>query len=342
VKDKLTIVISLSTDEKSLDRIRRSCPGAQIRVGPWIDGEGQKMDPKLMQGADVLLCELPPANFDDFDQLKWIQLTSAGYSQVLNLPILERGIRVTNGLGNFDGPIAEWNIMMMLMWHRDMLEQLENQKNKIFNRDARYQRDLFGSTIGFWGYGGIARETARLAKGMHLNVWTLTRGGKVRNRDLTYCVPGTGDPEGTLPDRIFAPDQVKEFLGELDYLFITMPLTPATTGLISEKELKMLKPSAVLINPARAAIIDEQVFLRCLQEKWIRGASLDVHYAYPLPPEHPLWEVPNLIMTPHISGSASSPHFIERIYDIFSQNLGRMAQDQPLLNELSEAQLQGK
>lgn len=81
-----------------------------------------------MKGTDALLCELPPSNLEDFDRLKWIQLTSAGYNQVLNLPILERGIRVTNGLGNFDGPIAQWNIMMMLMWHREMLEQLRNQK----------------------------------------------------------------------------------------------------------------------------------------------------------------------------------------------------------------------
>ena len=113
-------------------------------------------------------------------------------------------------------------------------------------------------------------------------------------------------PAGELPDRVFSTADLPEFLGALDYLFITMPLTPATTGLIGETELRMLKPSSVLINPARAAIIEEKAFIRALQEKWIRGASLDVHYAYPLPPEHALWELPNLIMTPHISGTSLS------------------------------------
>lgn len=86
---------------------------------------------------------------------------------------------------------------------------------------------------------------------------------------------------------------------------------------------------------------EEQTFVRCLREQWIRGISLDVHYAYPLPPEHPLWSMPNLIMTPHISGSAASPYFLERIYDIFSQNLDRFMSSRPLLNELSKAQVRG-
>jgi len=342
MKEKLTLLISIKEDKAAFARLRDIYPMIDIRVGPWIDDVGQKMPVELMKGTDILLCEMPPDNFNDFDQLKWIQLTSAGYAQVLDLPIIERKIRVTNGLGNFDGPIAEWNILMMLFWHRNMLEQLANQKNKIWNRDVRYQKDLFGSTIGFWGYGGIARETARLAKAMHLNVWVMTRDGSIAKRPLTYRVEGTGDPEGVLPDRVFSTERKEEFLGGLDYLFITMPLTPATKGLIGEHELRMLKPTAVLINPARAAIIDEQIFIRCLKENWIRGASLDVHYAYPLPPEHPLWTMPNLVMTPHISGSAASPYFFQRIYDILAQNLARYVSGQPLLNELSESQLKGK
>jgi len=135
---------------------------------------------------------------------------------------------------------------------------------------------------------------------------------------------------------------MKEFLGGLDYFLVTMPLTNSTKGLIGEQELRMLRRDAVLINPARAQIIEEKAFIRCLAEKWIRGASLDVHYAYPLPPEHPLWDMPNLVMTPHISGSALSPHFLARIYDILSRNCARFISSEPLLNELTEAQLKGK
>jgi len=342
VKEKLTLILSLKAEESALQRLRAICPAADLRVAPWIHQADQTLDPAIMKDADVLLCELPPANFDDFKQLKWIQLTSAGYNQVLSLPILERSIRVTNGLGNFDGPIAEWNILMMLLWQRRLLEQLANQKNKVWDPAARFQSDIYGSTIGFWGYGGIARETTRLAKAMKMHAWVLTRDGKIRNRDSIYRVEGTGDPDGKLPDRVFGPSQVEEFLSGLDYLILGMALTPATTGLIGEKELRLLKPSAVLINPTRAAIIQEQAFVRCLRENWIRGASVDVHYAYPLPREHPLWEMPNLVMTPHISGSSESPHFMTRLYDVFAQNLERFVTHQPLLNELTSAQLQGK
>lgn len=337
----LTILLSITEDPAGIEQIRQRCPGCEIRMAPWITDPQAKLDPALMKGVDAFVCEVPPANFDEFDSLRWMQITSAGYSHILHLPLLERGIRVTNGLGNFDGPIAEWNLLMMLFWRRHMIDQLANQKNRVWDPAARFQSDLFGSTIGFYGYGGIARETARLAKAMHLKVWVMTRGGSVKKRPLTYCVEGTGDPDGILPDRVFDPSQMEEFLGELDYFLITMPLTDSTKGLIGERELRMLRPDAVLINPARAQIIDENVFIRCLAEKWIRGASLDVHYAYPLPPEHPLWDMPNLIMTPHISGSAESPHFLMRIYDIFSRNCARYIRSEPLLNELTDSQLKG-
>jgi len=338
----LRILISLAAPDKAIRRIREICPKAELRVAPWIEDEGVSLDKKLMRGADVLLCEQPPDNFDVFDTLKWIQLTSAGYSQILDLPVLQRGIRVTNGLGNFDIPIAEWNLMMVLMWHRHMLELLENQKNSVWDRDAKFQVELRGTRLGFYGYGGIARETARLAKHMGLEVWVMTRDGTIKTRENIYRVAGSGDPEGQLPDRVFGPSQMDQFLSQVDYLLLTLPLGPATEGIIGEKELQLLKRTSVLINPARGPLVDLKALVRCLQEKWIRGASFDAHYAYPLPPDHPVWSLPNMILTPHISGSAAGTHFLERIYDIFVQNLQRYCAGEPLLNELSEAQLQGK
>src|SRR5690606_19346996 len=102
---------------------------------------------------------------------------------------------------------AEWNVMMMILWHRHLLEMLENQKTANFDRAARFQSELRGSIVGFYGYGGMARETARILSHMGLEIWTLTRDGKTKPRPLTYCVPGTGDPEGTIPHRVFSPDQ---------------------------------------------------------------------------------------------------------------------------------------
>lgn len=341
-KSDLTILLSFAAPDWAIEKIKSVCPQADVRSAPWTEDEEQTMDPALMRGVDVYLCEYPAGNFDDFDSLKFMQISSAGYSQILGLPLVERGIRVANGLGNFDVPIAEWNIMMILMWHRHMLEMLQNQEDKSWDRDTRFQAELRGSRIGFYGYGGIARETTRLAKAMGLEVWVMTRDGSVRGRDNIYRVEETGDSEGQLCDRVFAASQKEEFLSQLDYFILSLPLVPATEGIIGQAELKMMKASSVLINPARAQLVPCDVLLHALQEGWIRGASFDVHYAYPLPADHPLWTQPNIILTPHISGSNASPYTCERLYEIFTNNLERLITGKPLLNELSKAQLNGQ
>jgi phosphoglycerate dehydrogenase-like enzyme len=171
-------------------------------------------------------------------------------------------------------------------------------------------------------------------------VHVLTREG-VRPTGLVYQVPGTGDPDGTLPHRVFRSGEEKAFLAGLDFLVVAMPLTSATEGLIGEEALRCLSPHAFILNPARGAIIREEPLVRALREGWIAGAALDTHYHYPMPPEHPLWGLPNVLFTPHISGSSLSPNFRSRLWDIFALNLGRYERGEPLLNELSASQLMG-
>ncbi|MGY8673311.1 MAG: NAD(P)-dependent oxidoreductase, partial [Verrucomicrobiia bacterium] len=105
--------------------------------------------------------------------------------------------------------------------------------------------------------------------------------------------------------------------------------------------LRALRPTAYILNPARGPLIQEQALLQALREGLIAGAALDTHYHYPMPPDHPLWRMPNVIMTPHISGSSGSPTFLERVWDILVQNVGRLQNDEPLLNELTPQQLLG-
>lgn len=335
------VLLLLNAQPSHIDQLKAAGAG-EVRQGPVIQELGQAVDPALVRGVECMLCDFLPSNLDDCDSLKMVQLGSAGYSQVFGLPLVSRGIRVCNGLGNFDVPIAEWNVMNLIMWQRSMLEMLQNQRNAVWDRSARFQSELRGSVVGFFGYGGMARETARLIRHMGMQVWALTRDGNVKSRDNVYRVEGTGDPDGTLCHRTFSMAQKAEFLAGLDYLILAMPITPATAGIVTAADLKSLKPSTVLLNPARAGLVEESVLVKCLQEKWIRGASIDVHYAYPLPPEHPLWHLPNVILTPHIAGSGQSTHFQERIYDIFTQNVTRYRSGLPLLNELSPAQIEGK
>jgi phosphoglycerate dehydrogenase-like enzyme len=272
--------------------------------------------------------------------LRWIQIASTGYSQLFRHSLPTCGIRATNSRGCFDVPIAEWNVAMMINLARNVRQLIRNQDSRVWDRGAVFQREIRGLTVGIWGYGGIGRETARLARQLGLKVHVLVREG-VRPAGLVYQVPGTGDPEGTLPHRVFRSGEEKAFLSGLDFLIVAMPLTSATEGLIGEAELRSLPPHAFVLNPARGAIIREEPLVRALREGWIAGAALDTHYRYPMPPEHPLWGLPNVIFTPHISGSSLSPNFRSRLWDIFALNLGRYERGEPLLNELTAQQLSG-
>lgn len=298
------------------------------------------LPPELIADADVLFCSVPPSNHAVMRALKWVQLASTGYNQLFGLDLPARGVRATNCRGCFDVPIAEWNVAMMVNLARDFRQMLRNQEAAVWDRSAIFQREIRGLTVGLWGYGGIGRETARLAKAMGLRVHVLTRNG-VGSREEVYTVPGTGDPDGVLLDRVFCVGEELEFLAGLDFLIVAVPLTKQTDGLIGERELQALPRHAFLLNPARGPIVREEALLRALREGWIAGAAIDTHYRYPMPPEHPLWRFPNVIFSPHISGSSLSPHFKQRLWDIFSLNLERFDEGRPLLNTISAAQLAG-
>jgi len=288
----------------------------------------------------ILLTAFPPKNIQAMEALELIQLSSVGYEQLLGLGLVERGVRACNARGIFDVPIAEWNVAMMVNLARDLRGMIRNQEAGVFERPATFQREINGSVVGIWGYGGIGRETTRLCKAMGMMVHVLSRSG-IKPRVDIYRVPGTGDPEGTLPDRVFSLDQTIEFLRGLDFLVISMPLTDSTRGIVGQVELEALPSSAFVLNPARGPIIQEDALLQALRQGSIAGAALDTHYYYPMPADHPLWRFPNVIMTPHISGSSLSPHFKERLWDIFGENVRRYLAGDPLLNELTARQLSG-
>jgi len=237
-------------------------------------------------------------------------------------------------------PIGEWNMAMMVNLARDFRSLIRNQDEQVWDRDARFQKEISGSVVGIWGYGGIGRETARLAKALNMKVHVLSRSG-VKPRENIYRVSGTGDPDGTLPDSVFLIEEKEEFLKGLDFLIMAIPQTGSTEGIVGEAELRMLGPKAYILNPARGSLIQEQALVRALNEDWISGAALDTHYYYPMPHDHPLWKMPNVILTPHISGSSATPHFLERVWDIFIQNVQRFQNDETLLNELTPSELKG-
>lgn len=336
----MKVVIDVPVEPAALEALRREGRHHFEVIDPPAEA-ARPLPEGLLADADVLFCTFPPTNHAAMRAWRWVQLASTGYTQLFGLDLPARGVVATNCRGCFDVPIAEWNVAMMVNLARDFRRMIRNQEAAVWDRSAVFQREIRGLTLGIWGYGGIGRETARLARQLGLRVHVLTRG-PVGPRGDVYAVPGTGDPEGTLPDRTFRAGEELEFLGGLDFLVLAMPLTKRTEGLVGERELRALPPRAYLLNPARGPIVQEAALLRALDEGWIAGAALDTHYRYPMPPEHPLWRFPNVIFSPHISGSSLSPHFRVRLWDIFAGNLRRLERGEPLLNVVTPAQLAGE
>jgi phosphoglycerate dehydrogenase-like enzyme len=323
------ILLDLPVEESLFHRLSE-LPGVYVHVVPPHERE-EAIPSELLHGAQVLLSKMPPANFEEMIDLELIQLATVGYEYLRHLGLAERAVRVCNARGLFDTAIAEWALAMMINLMRDVRRMLHNQDRAVWDRDARFQQEIRGRVVGLWGYGGIGRETARLAKAFGLTVHVMARSGVGPRRD-TYVLPGTGDPQASLPDGVFGPGQELDFLSGLDFLVLALPHTQRTTGLLGARELQALPRTAFVLNPARGPIIDETALLTALREGWIAGAALDTHFAYPLPPEHPLWRMRNVILTPHISGADHSRAFPARMGDLFAQNVERFLAGRPLLN----------
>ena len=333
----LNVLIDMPVYEPALT-VLRELPGLNVTVVEKPEEKSRPLPTHQIRSCDVLFTTFLPENHLEMTQLKLVQISSVGYTQLTGKSLVERGIRACNAQGVFDVPIAEWNIAMMINLARNLRGMIRNQEAGIWDRSPDFQKEIRGSVVGIWGYGGIGRETARLAKALGMTVHVLVRH-PVKPRNASYGVPETGDRMGILPDRIFSMDEKEQFLQGLDFLIMAIPQTTSTEGIVGETELKQLPSHAFLLNPARGPLVQEAALVTALREGWIAGAALDTHYYYPMPPEHPLWQIPTVIMTPHISGSSGSPRFLERGYAIFLENVQRYRAGKPLLNELSPLQL---
>ncbi|MCB0008927.1 MAG: D-2-hydroxyacid dehydrogenase [Anaerolineales bacterium] len=334
------ILIHGAIDPAALAQLQKNVTGRFTILEADMEEKDWSAPAAVAGDIQLMLSTHPPQNLAEMKSLAFWQIGSVGFTQIVGLGLSERGVHVSNARGVFDVPIGEWNIAMMINLARDLRGLIRNQEAGVWDPAARYQQGIYGATVGLWGYGGIGRETARLARALGMRVHVLSRSG-VGPRDNVFVVAGTGDPAGLLPDKVYAPEQWREFLAELDFLILAMPLSPSTRGLIGPAQLAALPPHAFLLNPARGPIVQEDALLAALDNGQIAGAALDTHFYYPMPPDHPLWRYPNVIMTPHISGSSKNRDFVSRIWSIFNQNIDRLSAGQPLLNELTAAELAG-
>jgi phosphoglycerate dehydrogenase-like enzyme len=264
-------------------------------------------------------------------RLRWVQGHFAGVDQFLEHPLLQR-VTLTTSSGIHAPAMAEYILMMVLAFAHRLPRMIEHQQRAVWpqQRWALFvPQELRDATIGIIGYGSIGRETARLAHAFGTRVLALKRHVD-HLADEGWHLPDVGDAAGEYVARYYAPAQLHAMLAECDYVVMAAPLTPETRGLLGAAEFQVMQREAVLINVARGGVIDETALIDALRHQVIGGAALDVFEQEPLPAESPLWHLPNVILSPHVSGF--TPHYDERAMTLFAENLRRYVAGMPLLN----------
>ncbi len=253
-------------------------------------------------------------------RLKWLHAFNVGVDHPIYTEMLERGVRVTTSSGSTAVPIAQTAIAGLLMLARNFPRWLADQRNHAWDpmRGAEAPRDLPGQTALVIGLGRIGKEIARLARMLGLTVIG------VRRSPLE-----PGDPV----DELHPPERLHALLPRADWLILAAPLTPETRGLVNADVFSRLPIGAKLINIARGEIVDEPALIAALRCGRLAGAYLDVFEHEPLAPDSPLWDLPNVLVTPHNSAAASGND--RRVYEIFVENLRRWVRGEPLVNEVA-------
>ncbi|MEW6718420.1 MAG: D-2-hydroxyacid dehydrogenase [Chloroflexota bacterium] len=327
----LEILITLPFTDELIAPLREVAPRANIIVHPARDA---KEIPKGIWERVVVLYthDVLPAP-ESVPKLKWIQCHWAGIDGLLKAPILyQEGIMVTTLSGAAVPQMGEYILMMMLALGHHLPALIANQAKTGWPPD-RWERfapvELSNSTVGIVGYGSLGREVARLLQAYGATVLA-TKRDAMQPTDKGYAPEGRGDPEGDFAHRLYPPEALCSMLKECDFVVITVPLTPETHNLIDESELKALKPTAFLVDVSRGGVVNLQALRQALESGEIAGAALDVFPQEPLLPDSPLWHLPNVIITPHISGVTK--HYDERAIALFAANLERYLQGKPLFN----------
>jgi len=251
-------------------------------------------------------------------RLKWLHVFNAGVDHPIYTEMLERGVRLTTSAGTTAGPIAQTAIMGLLALARGFPRWLVAQRNHQWNPERKTPpRDLRGQTAVVLGLGKIGSEIARLARALGLEAIGVRRGPRRAE-----------DPV----DELHPPAALSHLLPRCDWLIIACPLTPETRRLVDASMIARLPRGARIINVARGEIVAEQALIEALRSGHLAGAYLDVFETEPLPPESPLWDMPNVLITPHNSSAAAGND--ERVLAIFLDNLGRWHRGEALVNEV--------
>jgi D-3-phosphoglycerate dehydrogenase len=314
----MRIVLCYPVDQHHIEQISRAMPGADI-----VDA-GQERVAEELFSADIFCGHAKvPVDWDGVvrkERLLWIQSSAAGMDHCLVPAVIESDIVVTSASGVLADQVAEHTIALLTAWTRSLPVFLRAQERKEFIR--RPTRDLTRATVGIVGLGGVGRRLAQLLAAFRCRVLAVDR------------FPLDKPPQ---VETLWPADRLDAMLPLVDILVLCAPLNAETRKMIDAKNLAKMKPGALLVNMARGALVVHDDLVAALRSSRLAGAVMDVTEPEPLPLDSPLWEMPNVIITPHVGGQAAWR--IDAMTDLFCHNLDRWQRKLPLINQLSDKRL---
>ncbi|MEA2904887.1 MAG: hypothetical protein QOI12_2274 [Alphaproteobacteria bacterium] len=248
--------------------------------------------------------------------LRWMYFSSSGIERGVAMGIPD-GVRVTNSTGVKATMVSEHAVTLLLAVLRQLPEITRHQRAHLYTREETNAklRTLEGATVCVVGRGAIGREVVRKVKAFDARAIAVSRSDQ-----------DSGDVEA-----VFPRERIRDAFAQADAVVICTAGDETSVGMVGPAELAALKPSALLVNVARGEIVDEPALIAALREGRLAGAGLDVYETEPLPADSPLWDMPNVICSPHIAGGGSTGYFLHK--NLFVRNLERLRNGAPLLNE---------
>lgn len=297
------------------ERLRKEFPDFEVEQFNSYENAAEHIkDAEIMLGIS-----LRPEQFRAARKLRWIHSPSAGVHQFLFPELVNSDVILTNGRDVHGPVVAEQVIAMILALAKQIPVAVRFQQKHVWAQEAIWRerggpREIEGATVGLVGLGSIGKNVATRAAALGMRVIA------VREHPEKETPAGVGE--------VLPTSRLLDLLRQSDYVVLSAPVTPETTGMIGRKQLEAMKPKACLVNVGRGQLIDEAALVEALRGRKISGAALDVFSQEPLPPDSPLWDLEDVLITPHTAGMAEK--LWERQYALFSENLRRYLSGQPL------------
>ena len=266
--------------------------------------------------ADAMIGRITPQLLAQARQLRWVQASSAGLERYMFPELAQSDVILSNMAGIYSDQIADHAITFVLMFARCMNSYLRYQIAHTWGPSLPVLH-VADQTLGVVGLGGIGKEVARRGRMLGMRV---------------LAVDAKPQPKPDDVDELMDQARLDDLLSEADFVVLCVPHTPDTVKLITKPRLQRMKPTAYLINISRGIVVDLADLTWALQAGVIAGAGLDVFEMEPLPGDHPLWDMENVLITPHMASNATSPHITARRRALIAENLRRFQDGEPLQN----------